>query len=270
MIKLPYWPLLLSGLCSATTASAASWLDDVESTFYLGVGKGYQQALVPGLEKNFNSAVLIVLTGDVKFHNFFIETPIHRNGAAIYGAAVGYQFYQRDNHSWDVLANNYNVWLPDNRTSDATPELTGLHIRNADSVVGLRYQYQAERHQLSVESGMDQAAHHGVISRVSYSYFLPWRNLDLYFNAALTYESAKTVNYYYGIHSDETGPARPYYQAGAGVKTHLGVSAIYPLAEHWLLDANLGVNLFSHQYLDSPVVTAQREELAVLMVRYVF
>ncbi len=99
---------------------------------------------------------------------------------------------------------------------------------------------------------------------------LPWRNLDLYLNAALTFEPAKVVNYYYGVAAVEATADLPQYRADAGIKTHLGVSAIYPLAEHWQLDGSVGVNLFSSSYLDSPLVSRSHEQVTILMVRYVF
>jgi MipA family protein len=251
-------------------AQADNWFDGLESTMYLGVGKGYHNKIVPGLEQGLNNDVLFVVSGDVKWGNFFIETPMHRSGANIYSASIGYRFYQEQQHSWDVIASNYNMWLPDNRVSSASPQLDGLHIRNGDSITALRYQYQQRQHLFEAEAGLDVDSHHGAVGRLSYSYLLPWRNVDLYLNTALTWEGAKVVNYYYGVHADEVRLDRPLYVAGAGLKTHLGVSAIYPLAENWQLDGSIGVNLFSHNYLRSPLVTRSQEEIAIVMVRYVF
>lgn len=268
---------LLFASCSWQTLAAepesswsSRWLDDFEGTVYLGVGKGFHQTIVPGLEDELHNGLLFVLTGELKWRNFFIETPMHRSGAYIYSAAFGYRFYQQHNHSIDLIASNYNVWLPDNKVSTATPQLNGLHIRDADSVNSLRYQYQWRQHLFGVESGVDVLSHQGIINRLSYSYLWPWRNLDIYLNAALTFESNKVVTYYYGVSAAESRPDRPMYRPGAGLKTHLGLSALYPLAENWQLDGSLGLNLFSHQYLDSPLVTKKQEYMAILMVRYVF
>jgi MipA family protein len=255
---------------NASANSTDSWFDDLTSTLYLGVGKGYHHTLVPGLEQEFNQGLLFVVTGELTWGNFFIETPMHRSGAYIYSVSIGYRFYQQQEHSFDLIASNYNVWLPDNKVSSATPQLDGLAIRLGDSVHGVRYQFQSQQHLLGVETGVDFVSHRGAIGRLSYSYLLPWRNLDLYLNAALTFETAKVVNYYYGVASEEVRPDRPLYQPDAGLKTHLGISAIYPLAEYWQLDGSVGVNLFNHSYLDSPLVTSSHEKMAMLMVRYVF
>lgn len=268
----PWLAGLLLIFCSATSAeeNPKHWYDGLESTIYLGIGKGFQRTLVPGLEQELDQGLLFVLTGDIRWGNFFIETPIHRSGAYVYSASIGYRFYQQQEHSWDLIASNYNVWLPDNKTSSASPQLDGLAIRNGDSVHALRYQYQYQQHAIGVEAGVDLIDHRGLISRVSYSYLLPWRNLDLYLNAALTFEAAKVVDYYYGVHPDEVRPERPLYQPGAGLKTHLGMTAIYPLAENWQLDGSVGLNFFSSSYLDSPLVTRSHEQVAIVMVRYVF
>jgi MipA family protein len=268
--------LLFSLSCGYVQAEDAdtikSWFEDFEGTLYLGVGKGFHNTLVPGLdqEHDINQGLLFVVTGDLRWGNFFIETPIHRSGAYVYSATIGYRFYQQQEHSWDLIASNYNIWIPDNKTSTASPQLDGLTIRNGDSVHALRYQYQSQQHAIGVEAGVDLIDHRGFIGRVSYSYLLPWRNLDLYLNAALTFEAAKVVNYYYGVHPDEVRPDRPLYRPGAGLKTHLGVTAIYPLAENWQLDGSVGLNLFSSSYLDSPLVTRSHEQVAIVMVRYVF
>ncbi len=273
--RLLLWTLLLcasqSVAATETGQTAVSdWRDDFEGTVYLGVGKGFHQTLVPGLEDQLHNGLLFVLTGDLKWRNFFIETPMHRSGAYIYSAAFGYRLFAQDQQSLDIIASNYNVWLPDNKVSNATPQLQGLAIRDADSVNSLRYQYQWQQHLFGLESGVDLLSHKGIVNRLSYSYLWPWRNLDIYLNAALTFESSKVVAYYYGVSAAESRTDRPLYRPGAGLKTHLGVSAIYPLAEHWQLDGSIGLNLFSQQYLDSPLVTRRQESMAILMVRYVF
>jgi MipA family protein len=262
--------LLSCSGCLSFAANADNWFDGLESTIYFGVGKGYHNMLVPGLEQGLNNDVLFVVSGDVKWGNFFIETPMHRRGTNIFSASIGYRFYQEQQHSWDVIASNYNMWLPDNRVSSASPQLDGLHIRKGDAIRAVRYQYQQQQHLFAAEAGYDMDSHHGAIGRLSYSYLLPWRNVDLYLNTALTWEGAKVVNYYYGVHPDEVRTDRPLYVAGAGLKTHLGVSAIYPLAENWQLDGSVGLNLFSRNYLRSPLVTRSQEEVAIMMVRYVF
>lgn len=263
---------LLLNLCQASALADTTdgWFDGIESTFYLGVGKATQQTLVPGLENELDQGLLFLFTGDVRWGKFFLETPIHRTGTNINMTAIGYRFYQQHVHSWDVIASNYNTWLPDNKTSSASPQLAGLHIRKGDSVHAIRYQYQSQQHLLGVELGVDVLSHRGAIGRFSYSYVFPWRNLDFYLNAALSFESEKVVNYYYGVHPDEVRSDRPLYNAGAGVKAHMGITAIYPLAPKWQLDASLGVNLFSASYLDSPLVSRSHEQLVIVMVRYVF
>lgn len=254
-----------------TSQSVVSdWLDDFEGTFYLGVGKGFHNTLVPGLGDQINSGLRLILTGDVKWRNFFIETPMHRSGASIYSAAFGYRLFEQEQHSLDIIAINYNIGLPDKEVNNATSQLHGLRIREADAVNSLRYQYQWQQHLFGVEAGVDVLSHQGSVNRLSYSYLLPWRNLDIYFNAALTFESSKVLNYYYGVSETESRPDRPVYRPGAGFKTHFGVSAIYPLAEHCQLDGSIGLNLFSQHYLDSPLVTRRQESMAILMVRYVF
>jgi len=267
----------LAGLCLFLCFAAAAaeehnghWSDGLDGTIYLGLGKGYQRTLVPGLEKELDQGLLLVLTGDLRWGNFFIETPIHRSGSYIYSASIGYRFYQHQAHSWDFIASNYNIWLPENKPSSASPQLDGLATRYGDTVQSFRYQYQYRQHMFGVEAGIDLVRHRGAIARLSYSYLLPWRNLDLYLNTAMTFESAKVVDYYYGVRPEEVRADRPQYSADAGVKNHLGITAIYPLAENWQVDGSIGVNLFSHSYLDSPLVTRSHEQVAIVMVRYVF
>lgn len=264
--------LVMASFAGADTSepSTNGWRDDFDGTLYLGVGKGFHQTLVPGLERELNNDLLFVISGELQWRNFFIETPIHRSGTYIYSATIGYRFYQHEQHSWDLIASNYNVWLPNKKTSSATPQLEGLKARAPDSLNAIRYQFLWQQHVFGFESGIDLAAHHGIITRLSYSYLLPCRNLDVYLSTALTLESSNVVNYYYGIDADEARPGRALYRAGAGYKTHFGVSAVYPLAKHWQLDASVGLNLFSRNYRQSPVVTRDQEKLMVVMVRYVF
>lgn len=273
MMRKGYWfagLLLIFCSCAAAEDSSEGWFDGLESTFYLGVGKGSQQTLIPGLDQEFNRELMFLFTGDARWGDFFLETPIHRTGSNINWTAIGYRFYETQAHSWDLIASNYNAWLPDGKTSAAHPHLEGLALRQGDSIHAFRYQYQSLQHLLGAEVGVDLISHRGAIGRLSYSYLFPLRNLDIYLNAALSLESGKVVNYYFGVHPDEVRPGRPLYQPGAGLKTHLGISAIYPLAENWQLDGSFGLNFFSSSYLDSPLVTRSHEQLTIVMVRYVF
>lgn len=256
-----------------STACHASW-DDVEFTGYFSVGTGYQRALIGPLDQAVNGRLLLNLSADLTYHNFFIESDERRNVLRYGSGIIGYHLWQQDDASLALIGTGYHQAIgPDFITAFGEhhiAELEGLQLRDSDFLVGLRYQRFWGQHYWAVEAGQDIESHYGQQLRLLYSYRQQLRNWDLYYNAGVSFSTAKVLDYYYGVRPAESLIGRPAYQAGAGQQLHLGVSALYPLSPHWLLELGLAVNLFSSAYTESPLSSRHSECLSLVKFRYVF
>lgn len=259
--------LFVSGTCHA------SW-DEVEFTGYFAVGAGYQHALIGPLDQAVNDRLLLNLSADLTYHNFFIESDERRNVLRYGSGIIGYHLWQQDDASLALIGTGYHQAIgPDLDTAFGKMHiaaLEGLKFRDSDFLVGLRYQRYWGQHYWAVEAGQDIESHYGQQLRFLYSYRQPLRNWDFYYTAGLSFSTAKVVDYYYGVRPVESLAARPVYQAGAGQQLHLGVSALYPLSTDWLLELGLAANVFSSAYTDSPLSTRDHEFLSLVKFRYVF
>lgn len=251
----------------------ASW-DEVEFTGYVSVGAGYQRAIIGSLDQAVNGRILLNLSADVTYHNFFIESDERRNVLRYGSGIIGYHLWQQDDASLALIGTGYHQAIgPDLTTAfgkQHIAELEGLQLRDSDLLVGLRYQRFWGQHYWAIEAGQDIESHYGQQLRLLYSYRLPWRNWDLYYNAGVSFSTAKVVDYYYGVRPAESAVGRPSYQAGAGQQLHFGVSALYPLSPNWVLELGLAANLFSKAYIDSPLSSRDSEYLSLVKFRYVF
>lgn len=267
----PWWCLFILMLIS--TRCHASW-DELEFTGYLAVGTGFQRALVGPLDRTVNDKLLLNLSADLQYRNFFIESDDRRNVLRYGSGLLGYHLQQQEDSALSLIGTNYHDAIgPDLNTGTGRahlPELDGLQLRDSDFLLGLRYQRFWQQHYMAVEIGQDIESHYSQQLRLLYSYRQPLRNWDLYYNVGVSFSAARLVNYYYGVSAAESQSGRPTYSAGAGQQLHLGVSALYPLSTDWLLELGLAVNGFSSAYTGSPLVTRNSEFRSLVKFRYVF
>lgn len=260
-------------LLTVSSRCHASW-DELEFTGYLAMGAGHQRALIAPLDRTVNKKLLLNLSADLQYRNFFIESDDRRNVMRYGSGLLGYHLQQQEDRALSIIGTNYNDAIgPDLITGFGRfhlPELDGLQLRDSDFLLGLRYQRFWQQHYVAVEIGQDIESHYSQQLRLIYSYRQPLRNWDLYYNVGLSFSAARLVNYYYGVSADESQSDRPVYNAGAGQQLHLGISALYPLSPDWLLELGLAVNGFSRAYTNSPLVNRDGEFRSLVKFRYVF
>lgn len=265
------WCLLL--LLFSSAHCHASW-EELDFTGYLSLGAAYQQTLIAPLDRTINGKALLNLSIDLQYRNFFIESEDRRNVLRYGSGLIGYHLWQNEESTFSVTATSYHDAIgPDLATVFGTvhlPELEGLHLRNSDFLIGLRYQRYWQQHYAAIELGQDIESHYGQQLRLIYSFRYPLRNWDLYYNIGLSFSTARLVNYYYGVTTAESLVDRPEYSAGAGQQVHFGFSAVYPLSPAWLIEFGLAANGFSAAYTNSPLSDRNKEFRSLVKFRYVF
>lgn len=256
------------------SASGYAKVEEVEFIGYFAVGAGYQHAQIAALDQSVNKRLLLNLSADVSYRNFFIESDERRNVLRYGSGIIGYYLWQQEHSSLALIGTGYHQAIgPDLNTAfgrQHIAELEGLSLRDSDFLLGLRYQYLEENHYWAIEVGQDVDSHYSQQLRFLYSYRQPIRNWDLYYNAGLSWSAAKLVDYYYGISALESNPKRAEYHAGAGQQLHVGVSGLYPLSPDWLFEMSVAANVSSSAYTNSPLSSRDVELLSLVKFRYVF
>jgi len=144
----------------------------------------------------------------------------------------------------------------DGYDSKDSPFLAGMADRRASLDLGLESKWTSDKFgvlELSVAAdaldrsgGFEVAAGWTGLFRAGGWVFLP--------GAALRWQDASMVDYYYGVRTAEARLGRPAYSADSAVTPELSLLATRALGERWNLFARAGHTWLPSQVKDSPLV----------------
>lgn len=86
----------------------------------------------------------------------------------------------------------------------------------------------------------------------------------------INWTAARLANHDYGVPVSKAAPGRQAYDTGNTLSAETGISALAELTENWWIAASLGVELFSDEVKDSPLVEDSFLVKGFLAVQYVF
>jgi len=278
-----------SPVCNATEAAEETKETKTEqqekSNFsfqaMVGFSAAYDSSLLKGVHQQdaadfLNLAFLV----DVYYRGFFIQSN-HRRANGIWdgtshGGELGYQLEANENWELDIILKNYLGGIEPNELIDKKekniPTLEGLENRLPGHGVAVRFSrfiddqmYSLDLARLSMEGEES-----GWLLEGFYSYFIPYRNWDIYYGGALTYYSSSIVDYFYGIDKHEVSPARDLYRAEGGFRVQFEIVAQYPLSKSWSFNGTVTQSFYSDSFTDSPLVDHNNTTQIALGVLYVF
>jgi outer membrane scaffolding protein for murein synthesis (MipA/OmpV family) len=218
---------------------------------------------------------------DMSYKGFFIQTNSRRSSTLLGSAEMGYQITVQNNWQIDVILKAYlEGYDPAEIIDDqekSIPQLAGLTERDYTSGIALRYSHFYKNALFYIDlaaarTGEDEQGDdiNGLIIDSFYSYLLPYRNWDIYFNAGLTYYDQALVDYYIGVNANEVTSSRPLYEADGGFRAQLEVYAQYPLSQSWSFNAGITQSFYSHDVKNSPLVDKSKLTQFMVGVLYVF
>ncbi|WDE05988.1 MipA/OmpV family protein [Thalassomonas viridans] len=283
--------LLFLGIpvCYATETAAgepaATEEQEEESDFsfqaMVGVSVAYDSSLLKGVhQQDADDYLNLAFLVDVYYRGFFIQSNHRRaNGlwdGTSHGGEFGYQIEANEEWELDIILKNYLGGIEPGELIDKKekniPTLEGLENRLPGHGVAIRYSrfiddqmYSLDLARLSMEGEES-----GWLLEGFYSYFIPYRNWDIYYGGALTYYSSSIVDYFYGIDQHEVSPARDLYQAGGGFRAQFEIVAQYPLSKSWSFNGTITQSFYSDSFTDSPLVDHIYTTQIMLGVLYVF
>lgn len=94
----------------------------------------------------------------------------------------------------------------------------------------------------------------GTGASAGYHYPIPLGGWTLTPGLGLRWESAKLVNYYYGVSPAEVIPGRPAYSPGASTNPFVDLSLSTSINEHWQFRGSISYMRFGSAIHDSPIV----------------
>lgn len=149
------------------------------------------------------------------------------------------------------------------------PVLDGMAIREPGTDIGLGYRrrfgegtaFAELLHNVDGESG-------GTELRLGYRLERGNGGLRYWPQVTFAWRDAKLNDYYYGVLPGEATPARPAYQAGAGLNLELALYASYALDARWKLIAGISATQWSSTVRHSPIVDGSLQPAVSLGVLY--
>ena len=146
-------------------------------------------------------------------------------------------------------------YMGDGFTADDSPHLAGMQTRRASVWVGPSATARFSWGQVSGQWLADGLGHsQGHQARVAVSTLLPLGPVRLAPRVAWVWQDRKSVDYYYGVRSDEGLPGRSAYAGRSGSSLEVGVSSIVPLDAKQALVMDLSVLKLGSAIQDSPLV----------------
>ncbi|MDH5501792.1 MAG: MipA/OmpV family protein, partial [Gammaproteobacteria bacterium] len=98
------------------------------------------------------------------------------------------------------------------------------------------------------------ATHGGYEVSASYSYGMRQQRWYLEPSIGASYRSGKLNNYYWGVLPEESNPALPAYEAGAGINVEFRLMGSYQLTSNWTLSVVAEVERMNDAAAASPIV----------------
>lgn len=247
----------------------------------IGLSAAYEPSLLKGVNQQdavdfLNLALLL----DVYYKGFFIQSNHRRADGLLdgtsHGAEFGYRIEANDDQELDIIFKNYLGGfepdeLIDNKNKNI-PTLEGLEDRLPGHGIAFRYSRFIEDQMYSLDLARlsMEGEESGWLIEGFYSYFIPYRNWDIYYGGVLTYYSSSIMDYFYGVDTDEVTSARELYQADAGFRAQLEVVVQYPISKNWSFNGAVTQSFYSDSFTDSPLVDKNNTTQIVLGVLYVF
>ncbi|MGL5176148.1 MAG: MipA/OmpV family protein [Cetobacterium sp.] len=227
---------ILLGLL-ALTMSATLF---AENKFGIGAGIGLSDSMYKGAEDKAYPMPLL----DINYGDFYVK-----------GVTVGYQFYQDDAFAASLFLDPLAGFAVDGE--DLKTGYNNIDDRKFQAMFGLRL--DADTGFYGVRTGLTaQVGEHGGEGKISaFKAYKVDERLTVVPSVHVKGYNGEYTDYYFGVTSEEAArnsKIKGSYKANAAYSIGLNITADYRLTDNVALMAFLGVERFSSEVSDSPIV----------------
>ncbi len=155
---------------------------------------------------------------------------------------------------------------------DDDPELAGMEKRKSsiDGYLNALWQTSAVNIGVTYYHDVGRVSRSDAVTiRISHNFQIT-PDFRLTPSAGLEWESARLVDYYYGVRSSEALPNRPAYTGHETVNYGAGMMGAYRISRSWCLLAGLYATHLSDGISDSPIVTRRQTKVAYFGAGWIF
>lgn len=239
--------LTLSATILAGNNSEAEMSDSIykgsnsaENKFGVGIGAGVSDSIYKGADDRVYPMPLL----DINYYDFYIK-----------GITVGYQFYKDDAFAASLFVDPLAGFAIDG--ADLARGYDNIDDRKFQAMFGIRL--DADTGFYGVKTGLSaQVGEHGGEGKLSaFKAYRVDEKLTIVPSLHIKGYSGDYTDYYFGVTSGEANRNSKIdraYKADAAYSVGLNLTADYRLTDNVALMAFLGVEKFSSEVSDSPIV----------------
>lgn len=247
----------VSALYAAPVAVQTSTLDkSLRGDSKYGIGFTLSVAERPFIGVDDQDTSLIYL--QLRYADFYIE-----------GLDIGYQLYNDDKYSLDLLATPrfYEV----EPAFAPAGELDGIDITHRTYFAGLSGQYHTTPVTLTLQLLTDVVESDGSEIVLSASHaFKPTSSVTLAPIVGITYQDAKLVDHFYGVQAHEVAAGRPEYGGHNSTNYHAALTVFWDASKHILLLGQVKYEVLGSGITNSPIIDKDDITTAVIGAVYRF
>lgn len=214
------------------------------------------------------------LSSPYKGHdNMGVPLPIiHYEGEKFFirGIGAGYKVWDSSPHAFSVgVIYHFNHFNPDDTSHQA---LRLLDKRRAEVRADARYSYKTDYGTLIASAAQDISGRsQGTTGDLTFRHTYDFGSFRLIPAVGLTWESARTVDYYYGISAKESQKSGlKEYEPDSSWSPHLGLVSTFYLSDTWSVTAGGRISFLSNEITDSPMVDSSKIVGATLGLNFAF
>ncbi|MDZ7924480.1 MAG: MipA/OmpV family protein [Marinagarivorans sp.] len=139
--------------------------------------------------------------------------------------------------------------------SDKYHTSINLHKRRTAALSGFEYTFIGEHFDWQTQFLQDvSSTHKGQKVRTALTYPWQFNRQQWLLSTGLTWQSKKLIDYYYGIHANDTALTEMHYTANASLAFHVGLEWEKYFSKHWSLRGVANYRWLGDSVKDSPIV----------------
>lgn len=222
-----------------------------ENYFAVGAVGGASSTVYKGVDDDLSLLPMIALRQD----QFFVE-----------GTAVGVSLITREKFQLDV----YGEYRGRGYEASDSAFLRGMQERKSSIDVGMTTSAITDFGLFSLDASFDASSTHE-----GYEFFLLYsiplvesEKLSLTPSCGLSWQSQKTVDYYYGVRNSEVRSGRAAYSPDSSLSAVASLDIEYRLSQKWGLVGQLQGTFWGEEVRDSPLVDKDFSGLAAIGLTY--
>ncbi|MDN4501372.1 MipA/OmpV family protein [Alteromonadaceae bacterium BrNp21-10] len=253
-------------LCLSIPAHAEDELTDDGG--FLEFNFGYSVFNSRFVDAPDNDSLFLNLHLNFRWNGFFIE---NKGDKGLGKAGAGYNFYNNQDWSFDAYITEIHDEIDPNSDyiiGNVHAGLIGIEFRDSDQRLGLR----ATRYlnsSTALRFFIAPIGSHGVYAGAWLGRTWQHKNFNFYAISSLQYHATKTLDYYYGVHPQESSDKFPQYQASGGITLTGEMGVTYPLSKDWIIESSFKVTRLPSSIYHSPLIDNKVEPVAKLSLTYV-